>query len=272
VELFVREYGPADAPAVVFLHGGLMSGWSWAPVVERLPQYRCLVPDLPQYGGSRRAGPFRMARAAAAVAELIGERTTAGRAHLVGFSLGAQVVLQLLAGQPHLVDRAVLAGAFVNTMPAARLVRDLADLLARTATVRWLAVNRHWAAHGTGDDARLHSDAQLGSGTDFAHIARASAGFTVPPALADCPAPTLVLTGGAEPWFVRHSARVLGRTLPAATARVATGMQHNWPLQWPDRFARTVTDWIAGAELPGWLEPLMPVGERAARRRGRRRR
>ena len=110
VDLFVRESGPAEAPAIVFLHSGNMSGWSWEPVVERMQQYRCLVPDLPHYGKSFEQGPFEMARAATAVAELIRSRVGAGRAHVVGFSLGAQVGLQLLATEPKLVDRAVLCG------------------------------------------------------------------------------------------------------------------------------------------------------------------
>ena len=80
MSLFVRESGPAGAPAIVFLHGGNLSGWSWEPVVERMQQYRCLVPDLPHYGKSFQHGPFEMGRAAAAVAELIRARVGAGRA------------------------------------------------------------------------------------------------------------------------------------------------------------------------------------------------
>ncbi|WP_431230966.1 alpha/beta fold hydrolase [Mycolicibacterium psychrotolerans] len=118
MDLFVRESGPADAPAIVFLHGGLLSGWTWRPVVERLPQYHCLVPDLPQYGKSFHLGPFEMTRAANAVAELIRGRVSTGRAHVVGYSLGAQVGVQLMATQPRLVDRAVFSSTFVNTFPA----------------------------------------------------------------------------------------------------------------------------------------------------------
>ena len=116
VDLYVRESGPVGAPAIVFLHGGDMSGWSWEPVVERMPQYRCLVPDLPQFGKSFHEGPFEMGRAASAVAELIRSRVGTGLAHVVGFSLGAQVGVQLLATEPKLVDRAVLCGTIVNAM------------------------------------------------------------------------------------------------------------------------------------------------------------
>ncbi len=117
MDLFVRESGPVGAPAIVFLHGAYTSGWSWEPVVERMQQYRCLVPDLPHYGKSFEQGPFEMGRAAAAVAELIRSRVDTGRAHVVGLSLGAQVGVQLLATEPKLVDRAVLCGTAINRVP-----------------------------------------------------------------------------------------------------------------------------------------------------------
>src|SRR4051812_33927449 len=108
VDLFVRESGPVDGPTIVFLHGGLMSGWTWDPVVTRMQHYHCLVPDLPQYGKSFQLGPFDMGQAADAVAELIRVRVKTGRAHLVAFSLGAQVGVHLLATEPELIERAVL--------------------------------------------------------------------------------------------------------------------------------------------------------------------
>ena len=88
MDLFVRETGPAGAPAVVFLHGGEHSGRSWQPVVDRMRGYRCLVPDLPQHGESSQGGPFEMGAAAAAVAELIRSRVGTSGAHVVGFRLG----------------------------------------------------------------------------------------------------------------------------------------------------------------------------------------
>ena len=137
MDLFVRESGPVGAPAIVFLHGGHMSGWSWEPVVDRMQRYHCLVPDLPQKGKSFGQGPLEMGRAADAVAELIRSRVRTGRAHVVGFSLGAQVGVQLLATQPELVDRAVLCGTIINTMPGVRLTQLVLGLLARTKLFRW---------------------------------------------------------------------------------------------------------------------------------------
>ena len=116
----------------------ITSGWFWEGVVERMPQYRCLVPDLPHYGKSFEQGPFEMGRAATAVAELIRSRTDTGQAHLVGWSLGAQVGVQLLATEPKLVDRAVLCGVAINTVPFVQVTRRLLALPARNSMYRWM--------------------------------------------------------------------------------------------------------------------------------------
>ena len=125
MDLFVRESGPVGAPAIVFLHGGEYSGRSWQPVVERMPRYRCLVPDLPHHGESLQPGPFEIGGAAVAVAELVRSRVGTGRVHLVGLSLGAQVGTQLLAIAPELIDRAVLCGTIVDAMPVVRVTAPL---------------------------------------------------------------------------------------------------------------------------------------------------
>ena len=140
--LFARESGPAEAPTIVFLHGAEHSGRSWQPVVERLPQYRCLFPDLPQHGESLQEGPFDIDRAATAVAELIRSHAGTGRVHLVGHSLGAQVGAQLLATEPGLIDRAVLCGAVINTTAG-----GLADAAPAGGLSRNFAILRNLTGH-----------------------------------------------------------------------------------------------------------------------------
>jgi pimeloyl-ACP methyl ester carboxylesterase len=250
VDLFVRESGPVNAPAIVFLHGGLMSGWTWDPVVTRMKHYRCLVPDLPQYGKSFQQGPFEMSRAVEAVAELVRTRASSGRAHLVGFSLGAQVGVQLLATEPQLIDRAVLSSAFVNTWPAVPLTRRLAGLAARTTLFRWLLITRHWDVHHAAQNPGYRDDARLNSGAQLAHIAMASAGFTLPKDLDKSDVPTLFVTGSKEPRIIRRWATTLAQPMPNGVDRVALGMSHDWPLHNPDLFARTAEAWISGIPLP----------------------
>ena len=92
--------------------------------------YRCLFPDLPRHGQSGHEEPFTIEGAASAVAELIRSQAGAERVHLVGHSLGAQVGAQLMAAEPGLIDRAVLCGTVINTLPAVWLTRNLLGLFA----------------------------------------------------------------------------------------------------------------------------------------------
>lgn len=113
--LYVRSSGPAGAPVIVFLHGGGSSSWMWQPVIDLLPQYHCLAPDLPEHGQSRAVGPFSMELAADKVTDII--RANGGRAVVVGLSEGAQVLVQLLASAPELVERAFISSALLRPLP-----------------------------------------------------------------------------------------------------------------------------------------------------------
>jgi pimeloyl-ACP methyl ester carboxylesterase len=252
VDLFVRESGAVGAPAIVFLHGGEYSGRSWQPVVDRLQEYHCLVPDLPQHGRSIRHRPFEMAGAAAAVAELICSRVGAGRVHVVGFSLGAQVGVQLLATAPELVDRAVLSGTIVDVMPGATQTQQLMELLARMSRSLWFSIGRN-ARHVGLVPAKLtdhRADMRLMPPAQIAHIVSASVGFRLPDGLDKADSPTLFLTGAKEMRLMHRSAAALAQQMPNGVARVAVGMRHDWPLRYPDLFSRTVAGWLSGTALP----------------------
>jgi pimeloyl-ACP methyl ester carboxylesterase len=253
VELFVRESGPAGAPTIVFLHGAEQSGRSWHPVVEHLPHYRCLLPDLPQHGESLQKWPFNMARAAAAVADLIRSRAGTGRVHLVGHSLGAQVGVQLLATEPEVVDRAVLCGVVINTLPGVGLTRRLLGAVAgltRTIEISHIQEKPRSAGVPSAKVADNHEDVRLMPAEQISEIVVASAGFTLPQGLDKSDSPTLFLTGAREIPFVHQSAAALGRQMPNGVDGVARGMGHAWPLRYPGIFARTVDAWLSGTALP----------------------
>ena len=219
VDLFVRESGPAEAPAIVFLHGGNMSGWSWEPVVERMQQYRCLVPDLPHYGKSFEQGPFEMARAATAVAELIRSRVGSGRAHVVGFSLGAQVGLQLLATEPKLVDRAVLSGTVINTMPWVSQTQLLLGTISRNGHIAGCLRRYRNARPAPIPAAKIgeyREDVRLITSGQLADVVVASAGFTLPEGLGKADSPTL---------FRHRRPGDAGRTPLGCSARAANAQR-----------------------------------------------
>ena len=55
VALDVWEEGPAEAPALIFLHGFPESHRTWRHQIAHFaPRFHCIAPDLRGYGGSSR--------------------------------------------------------------------------------------------------------------------------------------------------------------------------------------------------------------------------
>jgi pimeloyl-ACP methyl ester carboxylesterase len=53
LDVFYREAGPSDAPAVLLLHGFPSSSRMWQPLIDQLAdRYRMVAPDYPGFGQS----------------------------------------------------------------------------------------------------------------------------------------------------------------------------------------------------------------------------
>lgn len=102
--------GPAQAPAIVFLHGTRLTGSMWAAQQTALArEFRTIALDLPAHG-AHAGEPFTLDGAADAVSAAIREHG-GGRAVVVGLSLGGYVAMALAAREPERVRGLVLAGA-----------------------------------------------------------------------------------------------------------------------------------------------------------------
>lgn len=106
-----REFGPANAPPILFVHGVLANEQLWLQVTAGLaPNYRCIVPTWPL--GAHRL-PMRPDAdlSPAGVVTLIADFMTAldlKRATLVGNDSGGALCQMMVARHPQRVERLVL--------------------------------------------------------------------------------------------------------------------------------------------------------------------
>ncbi|MFD7323518.1 4,5:9,10-diseco-3-hydroxy-5,9,17-trioxoandrosta-1(10),2-diene-4-oate hydrolase [Streptomyces sp. NPDC059875] len=113
--LHFHEAGPADAPAVVMLHGGGPGASAWSNFGANLPvfaeHFRTLLIDQPCFGRSDKTEPDRdyfsfSARAVVALMDELGLE----KAHFIGNSLGGGTATRLALDHPGKVDRLLLMG------------------------------------------------------------------------------------------------------------------------------------------------------------------
>jgi pimeloyl-ACP methyl ester carboxylesterase len=239
--------GPADAPAIVLVHGSVVSRKMWLPQMRGLSDaYRVIAPDLPGHGG-RAQEPFTFAAASQALADLI-ERDTAGRALVVGASLGGYVAIDLAHHFPDRVAGLVLAGASRNFMGALGLYLRLVGGAMQRG---WLKQTRERA------EARARrifppalaevADAQIKAGVfpdplgpAFAEMA----GRDFQLLLADYPGATLILNGERDAG-PRASASRFARGARRAEIATIADAGHACNLDQPELFNRAVRDFAA---------------------------
>ncbi len=247
--LYVYESGSTTAQAIVFLHGGGLSGRMWQPQIEGLPEYHCIVPDLPEQGQSVGTGPFTLDGAAQDVAGIIRERVPSGRAHIVGLSLGGAVGLTVLRLFPQMVDHLIVSGTAAGLGKVLGAISNAGALLYRfipAETLVHLAYKQFRIPpvyYGL-----VHDDLILSLNATFtSHYTQALMTMELPRGAVS---PTLVAVGSRETIPAKQAARQLTRTIDGAQQVVVPGVGHLWNLEAPELFTAMVRAWLRDQPLP----------------------
>ena len=119
MRLHLHEWGDADAPAVVCLHGVTAHGRRFRKLAEErlAARFRVLAPDLRGHGRSDYEPPWSFPTHLDDVLETVDE-VGAGRPFAwLGHSFGGRLVLELCARAPQRVERAVLLDPAIQILP-----------------------------------------------------------------------------------------------------------------------------------------------------------
>ena len=244
-----EEAGRGDP--VVLIHGFSFDAAMWDPQLPDLARrYRAIRYDLRGFGESGRPAANRDH-----VTDLLAllDALDAGRAHLVGLSLGANIALAAAALHPDRVRTITLASPGLPGYPW-RTPRppEEAAMVARDHGIE--AAKRWWVGHEIFRSTRRYPAAreQLA-----AMVARFPAhqwddGLPAAPALpsltgflAGLAAPTLILGGALDVAGYREVAAVLAREIPNAERQEFAGCGHLLNLERPAEFNARLLDFLA---------------------------
>lgn len=254
---------------LLFLHGGGGAGWMWQPVVDRLTEFHCLVPDLPEHSGSMQVKPFSMELAAQKAADLIREQAHGGKAVVVGLSEGAQVAVQMLATCPEVMEKTMISSALLLPMPGAKMYSSpgLISALFKMSVPPfrnsdwWIKLNMKYAA-GIPDEfyAQFKANFQEMPESQFVNLMVANQTFRLPAGMENTKVPALIVCGSHEYKAMKDSAKMLGSSLSGSQVyqiNLGTGSslasEHNWAMTAPQAFADTLRNWLSGQSLPKLL-------------------
>ena len=251
--MYYRESGNADEKTIVFLHGGGISGWMWDRQTAHFTCYHCIVPDLPEHGRSMMESPLSIEDCAKKIASLIRERAKGGKAHLIGHSLGAKIIVEILARSPEVIDRAVIVSALFRPIPMMRTLCNgpsyrLAVWMLKSKKV--LAYTARQFGFTDPEDADRLTDDFSGLTVDsLDHIYGELFTHLRLPDISRADAPSLVIAGEKEPIAMRESVRDIAGVLPAGKGILFKDAGHDIPWRADEAFNRTVREWIENREM-----------------------
>jgi pimeloyl-ACP methyl ester carboxylesterase len=235
------------------LHGLSSSHLEWTYVTPRLSSYHLLIPDLPAHSSSTHITPFTIPYAASLVASLLESHAHSTPCHVVGLSAGGFVALALAKARPELVQSLFVTG--VGGIAARRWLMAAAPYLV-TAIVKLQSVLPEFLNDyimrkmGMKRPDGLQRD--ILNNAKFSMVKQAYASIADYGNGEPLPMRTLAVAGAKQD-DVAGTGR-LGHVLrigcEESRAVVIDGALHAWNLQWPELFARGITAWIEGRELP----------------------
>jgi pimeloyl-ACP methyl ester carboxylesterase len=240
--------GPPDGPAIVFAHGAVMTRAQWRPQVEQLAEagYRCITIDLPGHGALA-AQPFTLDAAADLVIDAI-DREGAGRAILVGLSLGGYVSMAVAGRSPERVRGLVLAGSTREPTGAVRLgfalvamaLRVVPERILRASITRW-----YQRRYGREVAAAILANGYFARGGSVA--IRQLPGGRFRERLLAYGGPLLVINGHRD-FVFRMGERRFIEGLPGVTTRVLPRAAHLSNVDRPGEFSEAVRAFVEGLE------------------------
>lgn len=247
--MYTEEHGPADGVPVLFLHGSMVAGWMWMGQAGDLPEFRCLVPDLPGIGRSADEPWTSVAKTADRVANMLRERCASGSAHLVGLSLGGIVSLHVAVRHPSTVRSLIVSGVPHGTIPV--MLRTLSSAILSLYRRPWgarVVARMFGIPHDESMDAFLQT-ALLTDPAALRAVASEVNRRPLPDGLEAVRVPTLAVVGERDTSPAKRAVQHLQRVMPNAVGYLVPGVGHQWNAEKRKLFSGMVRSWIGSQRV-----------------------
>ncbi len=256
--------GSPEAPPIFFLHGAGITSVLWWPVARLLPEFYCVLIDLPGHGESRDIEWLSMSNTADRVRDVIVKETTddktasVGRGvdvHLVGLSLGSYVGLRLMGQEPNRVTTATLSGVHVSPMPKKRLMSAMMWVMAPLASRPFIARRSAQMLGFKGSDREAYvTEAAKTRTSALRRIRTEVLNFEAPANLEAVTTSALIIAGERERPTIKNDLAVIAARMQTCRTAVVPDVGHAWPIEAPELFAECIRAQVTGADLPVGLE------------------
>ncbi|MEK5232379.1 alpha/beta hydrolase [Lysinibacillus sp. FSL K6-0232] len=241
-----KEYGNSNKPLMMFIHGGGVGGWMWDKQVQHFSNYHCIVPELLS------VAPFSIEHCANKLVQLIEEKANGKTVIVIGFSLGAQIAIQMLSIKPNVSDFTMINSALVIPSPTmTRLMQPVIQLtfpLVKNKAfaklqAKALYIDDRYFERYYHESSTMHVEVLL-------QILQENMSFSIPPNFHKAQGGILITVGAQEKSIMKKSAKALLQHHPTCHGVILGNIGHGVSLAKPAFFNDFVEHWLKDGQLP----------------------
>ena len=242
MSLFCSELGNKSGKTIVFIHGGGISSWMWDKQVEFFKdQYYCLAPDLPGHGNSRDEEYISTRDCTEKIIEIIETKVKGRKVILVGLSLGAQIVVDILSIRPDLAERALINSGIVRPFKLLNfiipLMVKLSIPLARSRKFARLQVKDMYISDNYFE--KYYEDSKDITAKTLSTFMLGYFNYKLPDTFKEMTVPSLILIGSKEPSIIKKSLMTLVKSNSNCKGYIMPDVKHGASLANPKLFNLT---------------------------------
>ena len=240
------EYGNKEGPLLVFIHGGGVGGWMWDKQIAYFKDYHCLVPTLQGHGDRSEEISFSIRTNSIEILDLIQQKKNGRDVHLVGFSIGAQICLDLLSIAPNVITSVVINSAVVIPMKfAIPLIAPAIKLSFPLIKNKSFAKEQAKQLYMEGEyfDTYYEDSLRMKQST-LIEILKENMSFSLQDNFSECTADVLVTAGEKEKGIMKKSVMWIVERNGKCQSYIIPGVGHGFPIAQPELFNQVVKTWI----------------------------
>lgn len=240
------EYGNNNAPLLVLIHGGGVGGWMWDKQIDYFSVYHCIVPTLQGHGDRSDEDTFSIQGNAIELIDLIKEKGTGKDIHIVGFSIGAQICLEMIHLAPALITTAVINSAtvipmkFVNAL-IAPTIKMTFPLIKNKSFAKLQAKQLYMDGEYF---PRYYEDSLKMKAATLIEILKENMSYSLPDNLSESTTRILVTVGDKEKGLLLKSAKKIVDCHKKTEMQIIPNMGHGFPIADSQLFNEVVDRWI----------------------------
>ncbi|MGE6631950.1 alpha/beta fold hydrolase [Bacillus sp. NPDC077027] len=240
-------------PIMILLHGGGVSSWMWKRQIEMFSNdYDCYTPDLLGHGKRANEQPFSMKESAIEVLEWMDEHAHDRSIILIGFSLGAQIAVEILSRKPNRVDFAIINSALVIPLPwLYLLVKPILPLMYPLLKKDWFIQLQAEKIGIPKEDVADYADGSKSlQKRTLQSMFKENLHYRLPNTFQQASTRILITVGDLEKNIMKRSAQHLTEAHPQAVGVIVPSVGHSFTFEKAELFYDMVKSWIDEKALP----------------------